>query len=106
MAFQVAGIAAAFAVALGWLSRILIAKLIFTLGISALTYVGVSELIDEINAYIALTYTGIPLTVLQILNILNVPQAINILVSAFTFRVTLIPLGKKIIFNPPTTPTP
>lgn len=92
---QVLGYVFAFA-----LSKVVV-KVLSALGVGYVVYVGFSTLIDLVQSYIDVTLGGLPAHVFQIINIVNVPAAINLILSAYAARYTLFSLNKRLVFNPP-----
>lgn len=82
------------------LARVVV-KVVAALGMGYVAYVGFDTLITEINGYLDTTMAGLPVLVFQVVNIVNIPAAINLILSAYTARYTLLFLNKKIVFNPP-----
>lgn len=94
---QVLGYVFAFAI-----SKVVV-KLVTALGVGYVTYVGFSSLIDMVQGYIDSNLGGLPANVFQVINIVNVPAAINLILSAYAARYTLFTLSKRLVFNPPGT---
>lgn len=92
---QVLGYVFAFAI-----SKVVV-KVLSALGVSFVVYTGFSSLIDLVQGYINTTMGGLPSHVFQIINIVNVPAAINLVLSAYAARYTLFTLNKRLVFNPP-----
>lgn len=71
-------------------------KIITGLGLGLVVYTGANLLFDQINDYLLLTLSGAPATVVQILDICNVPQAINMLFAAYVARVSVSATIKRL----------
>lgn len=69
-------------------ARVLV-KLVAALGLGVVSYVGFDLLFDSINDYLLAILSDTPATVVQILEICNVPEAIGIIFSAYISKFTV-----------------
>jgi hypothetical protein len=92
----------ALGLALAWVIGSVVRRIILGLGVGFVVYTGTTAMIDAINSYINTNLAGMPATLVQLVNVLNVPTAFNMILAAITFHYTLVFTAKKIVFNPPT----
>lgn len=86
--------------AIGFVMARLITRFLVGLGVGYVAYQGFQELLSQVNAYIGSTLTAIPPSAFQILHILNVENAINLVLSAYTARITIIPIYRRFVSIP------
>ena len=79
----------------------LVFKVMSAVGIGYIAYVGLDNLLDIVQDSIDSNMAGLPSTIFQTLQILNVTTATNLLISAYSARYTLFFLNKRLTFNPP-----
>jgi len=72
-------------------------KILVALGVSFVTYTGMDVAMDSLKNYVFSTLAGAPTSVVQMLGLLEVDSAINIVFSAIAFRAVLagFKAGKK-----------
>ncbi|WP_428384192.1 DUF2523 domain-containing protein [Nevskia ramosa] len=96
-AFSLTGILSA---AIGFVMARLITRFLLGLGIGYVAYEGFEQLIDQINLYLGSTLAAIPPSAFQVLHILNVETAINLVLSAYAARITIIPIYRRFVSIP------
>lgn len=62
----------------------LVGYVIKALGIGLVTYVGLDLVFDQIESYILSQYSGLPVTTVQVLNLLGIHSAIKIILSTLS----------------------
>jgi hypothetical protein len=67
----------------------LAAKLLTSLGIGAVTYVGITAVLSTARSYLLANVTGMPADVLALFGLIKLDIAINIMLSAVTARAVL-----------------
>lgn len=67
----------------------LLKRILVALGIGAVSYVGVLVVVTQLTDAIASNYSGLPADVIQILRIAKIPNALNIIISAFVTALTV-----------------
>lgn len=69
--------------------RTLIGQILVALGITAVTYTGLEKMVSGFKAEISNSITGLPSELLQLFYIAGGGVALNILLGAFTFYISL-----------------
>ena len=67
----------------------LAAKLLTSLGIGAVTYIGITALLDTVRSYLLSNVTGMPADVLALFGLIKLDIAINIMLAAVAARASL-----------------
>jgi hypothetical protein len=62
----------------------LVGYVVKALGIGLVTYLGLELVFDMIETYILIQYSGLPVTTVQILNLLGIHSAIKIILSTLS----------------------
>lgn len=62
-------------------------RILTSLGIGTLTYVGVSEAMDGLISAMTSAWSGLPSDVLALVSLAGVPQGLGIVCGAFTARI-------------------
>ncbi len=77
----------------------LVAKVLTSLGMGAISYVGITVLLSAVRTYLIGNVTGLPADVLAILGLAKLDVAVNIILSAVAARAALsgvnLSTGKK-----------
>lgn len=71
----------------------LVRRLLISFGVGAVVFTGLSVLLDDIASLAFGSLSGIPPQVSSIIGILNIDVAFNIIISAYTIKLTLKTLG-------------
>jgi len=79
---------------MAWIGASLIARLLLGLGVGVLTYVGVSALMDTAYATIVGLYANIPPQILGTVGVLHLDDAIKVIFSAISIRLTISSMSK------------
>jgi len=77
---------------LGGLSIVLrhvLARVVFMLGLQAVTFVGLTATFSALRSSFVSAYSGLPGTIVQMLGLLRVDEAMLVVFSAITARATL-----------------
>lgn len=82
-----------------------------TLGFGYVAYSGLGQLMEYLETLIATQLAGISADVYAVLDILGLPQALSIVVSAYGVRLVLMGLNsagvlRRIVWRPPATELP
>jgi len=85
---------AVFGSVLAWVGASLIARLLLGLGVGVLTYVGVSALMDTAYSSIVALYADIPAQILGTIGVLHLDDAIKVIFSAISIRLTISSMSK------------
>jgi hypothetical protein len=102
---------------MGWITRFLAGlasieflkpmakRLLVILGVTAVSYVGVGALMDLVKDQVAANWTSLPEDVVAVLGIMKIPQAINVVLSAYTTKLTVMGLDgagvlKRVLWRP------
>lgn len=64
-------------------------QILLSLGVGFVTFTGMSVALGNLHTFAASQWSGLPSAVLQVLGLLRVDQALNLLISAATVRFTL-----------------
>lgn len=67
----------------------LVAKVLTSLGIGAVTYVGITAVLAAARSYLLANVTGMPADVLALMGLIKLDIAVNIMLSAVTARAVL-----------------
>lgn len=67
----------------------LAAKILTSLGIGAITYVGITALLASVKTYLLGSVTGMPADVLALFGLIKLDIAVNIMLSAVAARAAL-----------------
>jgi hypothetical protein len=67
----------------------LLKRILVALGVGAVSYVGVLVVTTQLTDAIAANYSGLPSDAIQILRIAKIPNALNIIISAFVTSLTV-----------------
>lgn len=73
----------------------LAAKILTSLGIGAVTYVGITALLSTVRAYALSSITGMPADVLMLAGLIKLDVAVNIMLSAVTARAVLAGMNRS-----------
>lgn len=76
----------------------IISQIMLSLGLSVVTYVGLDAVMTQLNNYIQSNMSAMPASVAQLLALAGFPEAMGIIVGAFTFRLAMNSL-KRIEFK-------
>jgi len=79
----------ALAIFLGFIISSAIAKIVLALGIGFATYYGIESAVSALLGQIGPALNSLPTAVLNLLALAGVPQALNIICSAFMVRAAL-----------------
>jgi hypothetical protein len=69
--------------------RYVAARVIFMLGIQAVTFVGLSSAFSSLRSSFVSAYSGLPATLIQVLGLFRVDEAMLVIFSAITARAAL-----------------
>lgn len=78
-----------------------VVKVLSAFGVGFVAYTGFSSLVDMVQSYLDATIGGLPAQVFQVVDLCNIPAAINLLLAAYSARYTLFVMSKRLVFNPP-----
>lgn len=67
----------------------LVAKVLTSLGMGAVTYIGITVLLSAVRTYLIGSVTGLPADLLAILGLFKLDVAVNIMLSAVAARAAL-----------------
>jgi hypothetical protein len=67
----------------------LLKRVLVALGISAVSLIGVSAVMGVITDAVITNYSGLPADVIAVMKIAKLPNAINIIISAYTASLTI-----------------
>lgn len=81
--------------ALGWSAVPIGWQLLRGLGFAAVAFTGVSVAMDQAKSYVFSSLGGVPASWLQLLGVLQIDVAINILFSAYVARAVLWGMNKN-----------
>ena len=81
--------AAGLAVLLGWISRVVISKLILLFGVSVVSYVGLQQVFAELKSYFYTGYNSLPSDLLSLLDIGGFTAGIAILFAGVNIRISM-----------------
>lgn len=73
----------------------LAAKILTSLGIGMVSYVGINLLLAQVKSYILSSFVGAPADVLAILGLLKVDVSINIILAAVTARAVISGMNRS-----------
>lgn len=73
----------------------LAAKILTSLGIGAVTYIGITALLAAVRTYLLGNVTGMPADVLALFGLIKLDIAINIMLSAVTARAVLSGMNRS-----------
>ncbi|MNG10201.1 hypothetical protein D3C84_936570 [compost metagenome] len=73
----------------------LAAKILTSLGIGMVSYVGINLLLAQVKSYILSSFSGAPVDVLSILGMLKVDVSINIILAAVTARAVISGMNRS-----------
>ena len=90
-----------FAYVIGSAIARIVVKVLSAFGVGYLVYTGMDSLITQVQGYLDANLGSLPVSVLQVINIVNIPAAINLILSAYSARYTIGVMNKKLVFNPP-----
>lgn len=86
-----------FSLLLGWVagnSAGLVTKILSSLGIGTITYIGLSELVATLVANVQGFLGGLPAELAQLVYLSGIGQGIGLILSAIVTRITLVQLKK------------
>jgi hypothetical protein len=86
--------------ALAWLLGNLVAKVVFALGIGAISYAGADLVLGHVSSYLASLVATIPSQMQQAWTVCGAPIAINMLFAAYTTRFALAGASKLALKRP------
>jgi len=69
-------------------------KVLVALGIGLVTYVGYSQLIDQVKSHIITQMSGLPAKTMQIITLYGLPESLAIILGAFTTAASISALKK------------
>lgn len=72
----------------------LAAKILTSLGLGAVTYVGITALLATVRTYLISNVGGVPADIAMLFGLLKVDIAINIMLSAVTARAVIAGMNK------------
>lgn len=78
------------ATVLGYAAKPILFRILTALGIGIATYTASSAILDSIQSYFYGQFNGLPLIMLQALGMMNVDIFLNMIISAYTFRITFL----------------
>lgn len=64
-------------------------RLMITFGVGAVTFVGMGFLLDQIKSLAFSSLTGMPALSLQVVGLLNIDIAFNVVMSAYAIKLTV-----------------
>lgn len=64
-------------------------QVLFALGVGFVSFTGISLVLSQLHAFAATQWSALPATVLQVMGLLRVDQALNLIISAAAVRFTL-----------------
>lgn len=73
----------------------LAAKILTSLGIGAVTYIGITALLSAVRTYLLSNVTGMPADVLALFGLIKLDIAVNIMLSAVTARAVLSGMNRS-----------
>lgn len=74
----------------------LIRRMVLSLGISVLAFVGYSYVLDKIQVWVEQGYNSLPSKAVQLLNISGFDVGIGIIFAAYSFRISLDTMNKVV----------
>lgn len=76
----------------------IIGQILISLGLSVITYTGLTLVLNQLSGYIQSNLNGLPVSVAQLLGLAGLGEALGILAGAFAFRLSMNSL-KRISFK-------
>lgn len=86
-----------------WLVSGIIGRIIFSLGVGFVEYLGIQYLIDQTNNFISGLVGGLPAPLVEAWTVIGFQVALNMIMTAYAMRITIIGV-RKLTFIPATPP--
>jgi Na+-transporting NADH:ubiquinone oxidoreductase subunit NqrE len=76
--------------ALAWIVPFIVRYIFIGLGVGAITFIGVSAAIDQLETYVAQAFSGLPANLAAMLSLARLDEALSLVVSAYAARVSIL----------------